>query len=76
MPFGRALNTIDNYLSKSDMYYAVEPVSIYQPEGSETKNLSFHIKFSAPTHTLNSDEISAIMKNIAVEVAGIGAEIV
>lgn len=76
MPFGRALNTIDNYLSKSDMYYAVEPVSIYQPEGSETKNLSFHIKFSDPTRTLNSDEISAIMKNIAVEVAGIGAEIV
>lgn len=76
MPFGRALNAIDNYLSKSGMYYAVEPVSIYQPEGSETKNLSFHIKFSDPTRTLNSDEISAIMKNIAVEVAGIGAEIV
>ncbi len=76
MPFGRALNIIDNYLSKSGMYYVVEPVSIYQPEGSETKNLSFHIKFSDPTRTLNSDEISAIMKNIAVEVAGIGAEIV
>lgn len=75
-PFGRALNTIDNCLAKSGVYYKVTPVSIYQPDGADTKNLSFHLKFSDPAHTLNSTEISDIMNNIAVEVAGIGAEIV
>lgn len=76
LPFGRALNAIDSYFAQSELYYSVDPVSIYQPAGSETKNLSFHLKFSSLTRTLNSEEISAIMKNIAVEVAGIGAEIV
>lgn len=75
-PFGRALNTIDACLAKSDIYYTVTPVSIYQPDGADTKNLSFHLKFSNPTHTLNSTEISDIMNHIAVEMAGIGAEIV
>jgi len=76
LPFGRALNAVDSCLSKHNIYYTVEPASIYQPQDKATKNLSFHLKFSDPTHTLNSEEISAIMENISVEVAGIGAEIV
>jgi len=75
-PFGRAMNAIDACLAKRHIYYTVTPMSIYQPDGADTKNLSFHLKFSDPTHTLNSQEISAIMEHIAEEVAGIGSEIV
>lgn len=72
--FGRVLKALDESLSRQELYYAVTPVSIYQAaEDAETKNLSFHLKFSNPTKTLNSDEISAIMETISASVAHVGA---
>lgn len=44
--------------------YKLAPTSIYQAEGSETKNLSFHIEFAAPDKTLTKAEISDIMKKL------------
>lgn len=72
--FGRVLKALDDSLSKQELYFTVSPTSIYQvTEDAETKNLSFHLKFSNPTKTLNSDEISAIMKTISASVAHVGA---
>jgi len=48
----------------SGFIYKLIPTSIYQAEGSETKNLSFHIEFASPDKTLTKDEISAIMKKL------------
>ena len=48
----------------SSFIYKLEPTSIYQAEGSDTKNLSFHIEFAATDKTLTKDEISAIMKKL------------
>ena len=48
----------------SGYIYKLIPTSIYQAEGSETKNLSFHIEFAAPDKTLTKDEISAIMEKL------------
>ncbi len=48
----------------SDYIYKLVPTSIYQAEGSKTKNLSFHIEFAASDKTLTKDEISAIMKKL------------
>lgn len=75
-PFGRVMTTLEDCLAKHDIYYTVTPVSVYQSSDTSTKNFSFHLNFSDPTHTLNSAEISAIMDHIVVEMAGIGAEIV
>ncbi|MCQ2570835.1 MAG: phenylalanine--tRNA ligase subunit beta [Candidatus Saccharibacteria bacterium] len=44
--------------------YKLAPTSIYQAEGSATKNLSFHIEFAAPDKTLTKAEISDIMKKL------------
>ncbi len=75
--FGRILKVLDESLASQKLHYTVTPVSIYQAKNSvETKNLSFHLKFSNPEKTLNSDEISAIMKNIIETVAHVGAVIV
>ncbi len=75
--FGRVAKALDGCLSGQDLYYTVSPVSIYQAtEDAETKNLSFHLKFSDPTKTLNSAEISAIMENITIAVASVGAVVV
>lgn len=77
MPFGRISEALHQCLSKQNLYFTVTPVSIYQatPE-SDTKNLSFHLKFSSPEHTLNPAEISAIMDTIVREVVPVGATIV
>lgn len=77
LPFGRVLNTLDDCLQGQDLYYTVTPVSIYQSDSAApTKNLSFHLKFSDPTQTLNSDQISAIMENITIAAAELGASVV
>ena len=44
--------------------YKLRPASIYQAEGSATKNLSFHLEFAAPDKTLTKAEISAIMEKL------------
>lgn len=75
--FGRVRNALDDCLDRAELYYQVTPVSIYQAEADvRTKNLSFHLKFSDPTKTLNSTEISDIMERIKVELAQLGAEVV
>lgn len=75
--FGRVAKTLDDCLAKQTLYYTVSPVSIYQAtEDAETKNLSFHLKFSDPTKTLNSEEISAIIEEITIAVASVGAIII
>ena len=48
----------------SDYIYQLRPVSIYQAEGSKTKNLSFHIEFAAADKTLTKSDISAIMEKL------------
>ncbi|MBR0480356.1 phenylalanine--tRNA ligase subunit beta [Candidatus Saccharibacteria bacterium] len=62
--FSAIQETIENGLI--ELIATVEPVSIYQKE-SETKNLSFHLSFSHPEKTLNSEEISDIMVKIERE---------
>lgn len=75
--FWRANEMIRETLLKEGLIYTIEPTSIYQsPSDDTTKNLSFHLKFSHPDKTLDSAEISAIMKKIAIAAASIGATIV
>lgn len=77
LPFGRVQAAIDHALQTSDLIYQITPLSIYQAQADDaTKNLSFHLKFSSPTATLSTAEITAIMEQISVEVAQVGATIV
>lgn len=76
-PFGRFYHHLDELLQNQGLIYEVTPISLYQAtENSATKNLSFHLKFSNPEKTLNSDEISAIMKKVTIALSELGAEIV
>ncbi len=75
MPFGRVSNALYGVMTASNLIYEVEPASIYQA-GTENKNLSFHLKFSSPEHTLDSPEISAIMEKITVEMTKNGAMVI
>ncbi len=76
-PFWRSLNLLEQTLANQDVIYQVTPLSVYQAKpDAATKNLSFHIRFSDPSKTLDPQAISVIMKRIAAEAATIGAEIV
>lgn len=77
MPFGRVAETVDKALDGQGLYYSLSPVSLYQADPlSPTKNLSFRLKFTDPSKTLNAAEISAIMDTIIRESALIGATLV
>ncbi len=77
LAYWRVRDTLEHVLSKNSLLYSVEPGSIYQSaKDLATKNLSFHLKFTNPEKTLASDEISAIMEEINVASAQIGATIV
>lgn len=75
--FGRFYNAISQTLALQGLVSYVSPASIYQAASdSESKNISFHLKFSSPQKTLDQAEISAIMDKITMEVVQLGAEVV
>jgi len=75
--FGRFDDKINNVLAGEGLIYTVSPASIYQAKPDDsTKNISFHLRFSSQSKTLDQAEISDIMEKIAMEVAKIGAEII
>ncbi len=77
MPFGRIAQALEATLDQSELIFELAPISIYQASpDSATKNLSFHLRFSDTNKTLNSEEISAIMEQIAREVAQVGATVI
>lgn len=59
-----------------NLVYKMNPVSIYQGEDKNTRNLSFHISFASSEKTLESEEISGIMENIELKTSELGAETV
>lgn len=75
-PFGRIDQVLTNYFTEQDLIAEVTPGSIYQGEDLATKNLSFHLKFSNPQKTLNTEDISAIMEEITTVVLQVGAKVV
>ena len=51
-------------LEAKNLIYNLECSSIYHADGADTKNISFHIKFSDPAKTLSKGEIQAIMNTL------------
>ena len=61
---------------QSSLIFHLTATSIYQAEGADTKNLSFHLNFASTEKTLLSEEISAIMNSISKSLEKIGGEII
>ena len=72
--FGPVMLAVEETLT--DLIATVKPVSIYQKDPAK-KNLSFHLEFSHPEKTLNSEEISDIMKKVeTVAAEKFGAQVI
>lgn len=77
LSFGRVLNALNIELSQQKLVYTIEPVSIYQTSpDDQVKNLSFHLKFSDPTKTLESTEISDIINSVVRGMSQVGATLI
>lgn len=75
--YWRVFEMLETALRGLKLLFTVTPLSIYQAATADaTKNLSFHLKFSSPDHTLTPAEISAIMDKIAQSAAELGATII
>lgn len=62
--YGEFESKIDAIFKEAGLIYRIRPSSIYRAEGSEQKNLSFHLEFAHPDKTLAKNEIQAIMNQI------------
>ena len=51
-------------LNERGLIYKIAPTSIYQAEGEDKKNLSFHLEFSDSNKTLTKNEIQDIMEKL------------
>lgn len=76
-PFALVENAIFEVLKiQPSLIFHLTATSIYQAEGADTKNLSFHLNFASTEKTLLSEEISAIMNSINQSLEKIGGEII
>lgn len=63
------MNSIVGELDKTDLQTTVHVKSIYQPEGSAEKNISFTIACNNTEKTLKKEEINMLLDQISVVVA-------
>ncbi len=62
--YAEIFEKIDKNLAEKNLIYKIMPVSIYQPEGKEEKNLSFHLEFADRNKTMESQEILDLMAEL------------
>ena len=62
--YAELLQNINRVLAKQGLVYTVRPVSIYQAQGANIKNVSFHISFAHPDKTLTKREIQDIIDKL------------
>ena len=74
--YAKLADGLDEVFSESGLIYTIKPVSIYQGEDTEHKNVSFHISFSNTEKTLEAKEISDIMEKVEKKVSELHAELV
>jgi phenylalanyl-tRNA synthetase beta chain len=51
-------------LKESGLNFKLTPVSIYQAEGSESKNITFNVWLNHPDRTLEAKEVTSLMENL------------
>jgi phenylalanyl-tRNA synthetase beta chain len=68
---------VNEALAAQNLWFQLEPVSIYQGEKEEKKNISFRLAFASFEKTLTNAEIADIIKSVADKTAEkLGAEVI
>jgi phenylalanyl-tRNA synthetase beta chain len=66
LEYAKLENFICQTLAGQDLWFQLEPLSIYQGEDKKVKNISFRLNFASYDKTLAGEEIAAIIDNIVV----------
>ena len=66
--FQAIVNEATAALAETDLVSSVEPLDIYQAEGSEDKNNTVRIKLVSYNKTLTNDEVTAVIDNVIARV--------
>lgn len=75
--YAQIVSSVATVLSDIELETSVNPIDIYQADGSPTKNVTVRIKLTAHDRTLTGDEVSEIISKVSAAVTGqLGASIV
>ncbi len=66
--FQTIVNEATAALAETDLITSVEPVDIYQAEGSQDKNNTVRIKFVSYNKTLTNEEVTAVIDGVTTRV--------
>jgi phenylalanyl-tRNA synthetase beta chain len=66
--YDQILSTVKNSLENINLESSVQPVDIYQAEGTETKNITIKIKLVSHQKTMTSGEVNAITSRVIEDV--------
>lgn len=64
VPFEAVERALQEAIKPINLMISLNPVTIYQPEAGQTKNLTFHISLVSFDKTLTSDEANDVMRAI------------
>jgi len=70
-PYATIVNTVYDTLSGYDYSVTVEPVDIYRPEQSDTKNVTIRLAIVSYNKTLVSDEVSDVLELVVSRVTAL-----
>jgi phenylalanyl-tRNA synthetase beta chain len=62
--YAQIIDVARNAYNEKDIQFEVSPVDIYQSDEKVTKNITVRIRLIPTDHTLKSEEITAIVKNV------------
>lgn len=62
--YSQILQSATSALSQTSLITSVEPLDIYQAEGSETKNITIRIQLTSYEKTMTSEEVGRVMDTI------------
>ena len=62
--YSQVANAATNALAQTGLIASVQPLDIYQAEGSETKNITIRIQLTSYDKTMTSEEVGQVMDEL------------
>ena len=77
LTYADVLDPLVGALQVSNLHFTIDPVSMYQPENTDTKRMAFHIVFTSYEKTLTSNEVNDVVAQVVGQLEeSIGAQLV
>ena len=65
LKFADLKRCLEEELQKSELEWALKPISIFQKEGEKTKNMTFNINLTNHERTLTTNEVNKLIEQIS-----------